>query len=331
MKAALILKKNELVVTDVPDLPSAHSNEDMVAINVSYVGICGSDLHYYYDGQVGAFELREPLIPGHEMSGYLDDGTPVTIHPATFGTCQPGLEDQPHIWPHGAYFGSASTWPHTQGAMVERILVRKDQVHVLPATLDIRRAALVEPLSVALHAITLAGNLNGKKVLVSGAGPIGQLAAAAALVKGAQQVWLSDIFDEPLERAHALGEITTVNVSTDQLPEEEFDIVLECAGVAAATTAALVAARRQATVVQVGMLPGQPVGINLAPLVAKELSLKGTFRFNDEINQSIQLLAEHELFDAVITHTFDLSEVHTAFATAKNAQLSGKVLVKVGR
>lgn len=123
MKVALIHGKDQLELAEVPTpKPSA----DEVLITVAYVGICGSDLHYYQDGAVGAFTVREPLIPGHEMSGTLADGTPVTIHPATFGTAQPGIEDAPHLWPGGAYLGSASTWPHSQGAMSEQLLVRKD-------------------------------------------------------------------------------------------------------------------------------------------------------------------------------------------------------------
>ena len=99
--------------------------EGQVRIRVTHVGICGSDLHYYYDGANGAFVVREPLSPGHEMSGVVDldpsgkleAGTPVTVHPATFGDPHEAFSDKPHLWPNGDYLGSASTWPHTQGAM----------------------------------------------------------------------------------------------------------------------------------------------------------------------------------------------------------------------
>ena len=79
----------------------------------------------------------------------LAPGTPVTIHPATFGTPEPGIEDRPHLWPNGAYLGSASTWPHTQGGMSEFLVVGKHMLRTLPATLPLRRAALAEPLAVA--------------------------------------------------------------------------------------------------------------------------------------------------------------------------------------
>ena len=322
MKAALIHGKDQLELAAVP---TPEPSADEVLITVAYVGVCGSDLHYYQDGAVGAFTVREPLIPGHEMSGTLADGTPVTIHPATFGTKQPGIEDAPHLWPGGAYLGSASTWPHTQGAMSQQLLVRKDQIRPLPEGLSLKRAALAEPLSVGLHAINIAGGVTGKDVLVTGAGPIGQLAAAGALAQGAATVTITDILPEPLTRAATIPGLRTAT----EIPEESMDVVLECSGAAPAVSAALAAARRKAVVVQVGMLPNQPVGINLAPLVAKELKLCGTFRFRDEVDQAIELLAAHDFFDAVITHVFDLEEVHTAFTTAADAQLSGKVLVQV--
>lgn len=90
-------------------------------VRIAWGGICGSDLHYYHDGANGAFVVREPLTPGHELSGTVDldpsgelkPGAPVTFHPATFGDCQPGLEGQPHLWPNGDYLGSASTTPLT--------------------------------------------------------------------------------------------------------------------------------------------------------------------------------------------------------------------------
>jgi L-idonate 5-dehydrogenase len=199
MKAIVIHRKLELVETELPT-PTPRAGE--VRLRMAYGGICGSDLHYYNDGAVGAFVIREPLIPGHELSGTVDldpsgdlaPGTPVTIHPATFGTSEPGIEHRPHLWPNGAYLGSASTWPHTQGGMSEFVVVGKHMIRTLPATLPLRRATLAEPLGVALHALRIAGDVKGRRVLVSGSGPIGLLTAAAALAEGAAEVVSADLF-----------------------------------------------------------------------------------------------------------------------------------------
>ncbi|UNX55121.1 zinc-binding dehydrogenase [Georgenia sp. TF02-10] len=306
-----------------------------VRLRLAYAGICGSDLHYYYEGANGEFVIREPLVPGHEVSGTVDrdpsgrlaPGTPVTVHPATVGEPRPGLEDHPHLWPGGAYLGSASTWPHSQGGMREYLLVDAGMVRPLPESLSLRAAALAEPLAVALHGIAVAGGVAGKTVLVSGSGPIGLLAAAGALAQGAAEVVASDVLPGPLARARQLGVSATVQVGAEELPAERFDVVLECSGAAPAVDAALAAVRRAGVVAQVGMLGAGPHPIALAPLVAKEIQLRGAFRFKDEIDDAIALLATAPAITTVITHVIPADDAATAFAVARDAERSGKVLI----
>lgn len=308
-----------------------------VRLRVEYVGICGSDLHYFYKGANGAFVVREPLIPGHELSGRVDKdpsgqlapGTPVTAHPVRFGPAQPGIEEHRHLWPGNSHLGSASTWPHTQGAMAQYLVVDFDMVHPLPLELPLQRAALSEPLAVVLHGIRLGGDITGAKVLVSGAGPIGLLAAAAARANGAAEVAVSDVLDGPLERARLVGADRTFKIGTDQLPESAFDIVLECSGVPSAVSAAGAAVRPAGRIVQIGMLPNAAVSVNLLPYIAKEVRWVGAFRFDDEIDEAIAILAQNPVFDAVITHVVPLATPEQAFALAKDSQASGKVLVSL--
>ena len=333
MKALYINSKLDLQLVE-KETPQPGAGE--VRVKISHVGVCGSDLHYYYEGANGAFVVKEPLMPGHELSGTIDNdpsgefaaGTPVTIHPATFGTSEPGIEDSPHLWPGGAYLGSASTWPHTQGGAAEFAIFRKDMVRVLPANLSLRDAALAEPLAVGLHAINIAGGVKGKKVFVSGAGPIGLLVVAAAKILGASEIVASDLLEGPLSRAKALGATGTITIGTDSLPENHFDLVFECSGVARAISGALLAVRRAGTVVQVGMLGAGNHEIAIAPLVAKEVQLRGTFRFKDEIDQAVALLAENNWINSAITHVFTADRAEEAFAMAKNSQESGKVLIE---
>ena len=310
---------------------------------MQFAGICGSDLHYYADGAAGIFAIREPLIPGHEVSGVVDldpsgayeVGTRVTVHPATWGSPQPDLTDeQRHIWPGGGYLGSASTWPHTHGGLAEHLVVRQDQVRRLPASLPVRRAALAEPLAVGLHSLAISGGIRGRRVLVSGSGPIGLLAAAAAAAQGAAEVVCADLLPGPLERARALGAaspvpIRTVQIGTEDLPDSYFDVTLECAGVPSALHGLLLATRRAGVVVQVGNLPNENRPVNLAPLVSKEIRLLGTFRFNTEIDDAIALLDKNPQIEQVITHVLPIEDVDEAFAIAADSEISGKVLVQV--
>ena len=333
MKALYINSKLDIQLVE-KDLPQPAINE--VRVKISHVGICGSDLHYYYEGANGAFVVKEPLMPGHELSGTIDDdpsgefskGTPITIHPATFGKSEPGIEDAPHLWPGGAYLGSASTWPHTQGGAAEFAIFRKDMVRILPAGLSLRDAALAEPLAVGLHAVNIAGGVKGKKVFVSGSGPIGLLVVAAAKILGASEIVASDLLEGPLARAKALGATGTITIGKDSLPENYFDVVFECSGVARAISGALTSVRRAGIVVQVGMLGAGNHEIAIAPLVAKEIQLRGTFRFKDEIDLAVKLLAENVWISSAITHTFAPDQAVEAFAMAKNSQESGKVLIE---
>ena len=340
MRAVQIHAKQDMRTEQVPT-PEPKPGE--VRVRVRYVGICGSDLHYYADGAAGVFTIREPLIPGHEVSGTVDHdpegalaaGTPVTIHPATWGTPQPELPaERRHLWPGGGYLGSASTWPHTHGGLAEYLVVRADQIRRLPDSLPLRRAALAEPLAVGLHALAVAGGVQGRRILVSGSGPIGLLTAAAAAAEGAAEVVCADLLPGPLERARALGAaspvpIRTVQIGVEQLPDSAFDVAFECAGVPSALHGLLLATRRAGTVVQVGNLPNETRPVNLAPLVSKEIRLLGTFRFNTEIDDAIALLDENPQIEQVITHVLRIEEAGEAFAIAADAEASGKVLVAV--
>ena len=161
-----------------------------VRVGVKAVGICGSDLHYYRHGRVGDFVIREPLTPGHEASGQvLEVGSAVTavkpgdrvaLDPArTCGVCRYCRQGDSNHCEAVFFFGSASRYPHMQGAMREQVVVQEKQCVPVPDSLSFELAAFGEPLAVALHAVRSAGTLLGKTVMVVGAGPIGALVLMA--------------------------------------------------------------------------------------------------------------------------------------------------------
>jgi L-idonate 5-dehydrogenase len=316
------------------ELPDLEPGPGQVRLRPSYVGICGSDLHYFADGAAGVFRIVEPLIPGHEMSGVVDldpagvlaPGTPVTVHPSTWG---PEADGPRPTWPGGTFLGSASTSPHTHGAMAQHLVVTSDQVRPLPEGLPLRRAVLVEPLAVGLHALAVAGGVEGRSVLVSGVGPIGLLAAAGAIAAGASEVWCADVQPGPLARARAIGATEVVDVARTALPGDRFDVVLECAGIPQTLNSLLAATRRGGTLVQVGNVPNEDRPVNLAPIVSKEIVLRGTFRYDAEIDDAIAMLASAPSMEQVITHERGLDDVAAAFAVAADSDASGKVLVRI--
>jgi len=304
-----------------------------------YGGICGSDLHYYREGRVGDFAILEPLVLGHEVVGVVEEdptdrfaaGTRATVHPATScGTCPECRSGRPNLCRVARYLGSAASMPHTQGAFAERVMVRPDQVRVLPDALPTLRGVLAEPLGVALHAIGRAGGVTGKRVLVSGAGPIGLLAAGAAVALGAESVTVADVLAEPLAIATAVGATATVHLREASPESAGYDVVIEAAGVPAALTAAVASTTRGGTIVQVGMLPAVPSPVALAALVSREIELRGAFRFDGEIDDAVALLADRPVFDAVITHVLALADFREAFDIAADSARSSKVVLQLG-
>jgi L-idonate 5-dehydrogenase len=334
MKALAIHGKEDIRWEDRSDPVPADGE---VRLRVGYVGICGSDLHYYFDGANGENVVREPFTPGHELSAVVDldpsgrypTGAPVTVHPARYGTPVPGLLDRPHLCPGGDYLGSAATFPHRQGGAAELVIVEDQMVRALPEGLPLQRAALAEPLAVALHAVGLAGDLTGRRVLVIGAGPIGLLVVAAALDGGATEIGVSDLRPEPLARAAALGATEPILVGRDSIADESFDVVFECSGVGVSLTQAIRAARRAGTVVQVGTLPNTEIAVNLAPMLGKELHLLGAFRFSTEIDDAIAMLATSDRLESVISHVIPAAEAVDAFTLARDASASAKVLLQL--
>ncbi len=335
MKALVVHGSGDL---RIDDLPWASPEAGQVLVRNTHGGICGSDLHYYRHGAVGSFALREPLVLGHEVvgrieldpSGTLPKTTPVAIHPASpCGHCPECVSDTRNVCRNARYFGSAASFPHTQGGFAEHIVVRQDQIRVLPSTLPLSRAVLAEPLAVGLHALNRAGGVGGAKVLVSGSGPIGILAAGAAKMAGADEVWTTDLLEQPLKIALDVGVDRTVRIGDGELPDQYFDVAIEASGASLALGSVLAAVRRRGVMVQLGMFPPGPRPAELSALVAKEIDLRGAFRFDSEFDESIALLARSEALDPVITHSFALSEAVAAMDIAANPASSSKVVLRL--
>jgi len=324
-------KKDGRIVNRAIPEPAA----DEIRVKVSHVGICGSDLHYFFEGANGSFAIKEPLVPGHEISGEIDQdpqsefksGTPVAIFPAQPGVSIQGLAERPHLWHGVRYMGSAATTPHTQGGMAEYIIVKRGMVRPLPKGVSLAAGALAEPLAVALHGVKIAGDLRDKKVLVSGSGPIGLLSIVAAKSAGAQLITATDLFDEALARAIDVGADKAVNVSSSSLSDNSFDVIFECSGSSRALNSAICAVQRGGVIVQVGMLGPGLHPIDIGAVVTKELRINGAFRFNDEMEDAIKLLQQAPDLAKCISHQFSIDNVLNAFEVANDAQVSAKVLV----
>ena len=339
MKAVVVHGAEDLRVDEVPE-PVPGPGE--VIVDVEWGGICGSDLSYWRHGSSGTAVLKDPLVLGHEIAGRIgrlgagvggvDVGRPVTVHPATLvgdGVMPERLAGRTNLYPQVRYFGSAAFHPHTDGGFVQRKAVRLDQLRFLPDGVDTRHGALAEPLAVAMHAVSRAGSLAGRDILVNGAGPIGTLVVAAAKHAGARTVIASDLNPAALALATAMGADATIDVSAEPLPAD-VELIFEASGATRALGGVLHAAARGGTVVQVGNLPGAPSPAALGDLVTREISWIGSYRFVDEISDAIAAMAAGLDVTPLMTHTFGIDEVTTAMQVAADpASGSGKVMLRI--
>jgi L-idonate 5-dehydrogenase len=317
-----------------------------VLIRVRAGGICGSDLHYYFDGRNGDFVIREPFVPGHEVSGEVAEvgpdvtrvrvGQRVAIHPGrNCGRCFACREGRGNLCRSVFFMGSASRFPHMQGSFADFVLVDECQCHPVSPDLPFTTAAFAEPLAVALHAVERAGPMLGRSVLITGAGPIGLLVLLAARRAGAETICITDILDGPLALAARIGADTAVNVSEgDNLLAEEMqrtagcEVAFEVSGSPAGLATCLSSVRPGATVVQVGTLPpGKfPVAGNL--IMAKEIDLRGAMRFDREFAHSVACL-DRGLIDVtpLLTACVPAEEASAAFGLARQRDKHSKVQI----
>jgi L-idonate 5-dehydrogenase len=307
-----------------------------VEVEMVVGGICGSDLHYFHQGGVGDFTIREPLVLGHEVAGGvarvgdgvtdLAPGVRVAIDPSVpCGACASCRSGARNLCTDVRFLGSAARMPHSQGGFRERLVVDRSQCVPLPEHLSFRNAVFAEPLAVALHAVERAGPLLTRDVLITGAGPIGLLILIVALRAGAGSVTITDIADAPLEVARRLGATAAVNVSEPaELPA--VDVAIEASAATPALDSCVRSVRPGGRVVLVGLFPpgDTPVAANHA--VTREVELHGSFRFTtDEFRAAVDALAAGLDVAPLLSLRVPFTEAPAAFAAASQRERALKV------
>ncbi len=341
MRAVVIHAAKDLRVEERP-LETAGPGEVEVAIQAG--GICGSDLHYYHHGGFGAVRLREPMILGHEVAGRvvavgegvdgLALGDRVAVSPSRpCGACRYCLEGLPNQCLDMRFYGSAMPFPHIQGAFRERLVARAAQCHKVADGVAIGEAALAEPFAVTLHAVARAGALLDRRVLVTGCGPIGALAIIAARAHGAREIVATDVSDAVLSFAARVGADRVINVATE--PEAlaaygadkgSFDVQFEASGNPAAIRSGLEVLRPRGVLVQLGL--GGDIAVPQTLVVAKEIEIRGAFRFHSEFALAVDLINRRRVdLSPLLTGTFALEDAVAAFETATDRGRSMKVQI----
>ena len=336
MLACRIHAKDDLRV-EPQQLPAVGAGEVLLKLGAG--GICGSDLHYYFEGRNGSFVVREPLIPGHEASAVVAAvgdgvtrvavGDKVAVSPShACGRCDYCRSGREHLCENMRFLGSASVFPHTQGMFREYFVMGERQCYPVAGDVSLGELAFAEPLAVALHAVNRGGDLLGKSVLVTGAGTIGCLTVLAARLAGAAHVSVSDILDRPLGQARAVGADATLHAARDAeaLRTPQFDVAYEVSGSFAALKTCVAAVKRGGVVVQVGTLPHEPLPFVVNDVMAKELDLRGAFRWGIEFDWAVRYLSSRRLdVRPLLSGQYPLAEAVAAFHAAADKNRSTKV------
>ena len=323
------------------ETPDEALGDDQVRIKMARGGICGSDMHYFNHGGFGSVKLREPMILGHEVSGHISEvginvsglkiGDLVAVSPSRpCASCNECLRGLPNQCLNMRFYGSAMPYPHIQGAFRESLIADASQC-VKADGLSPAEAAMAEPLAVCLHAIKQAGTMLGKRVLVTGCGPIGILIILAARRAGAAEIIATDITDTALERAKNAGADVTLNtlLTPDALTpytagKGSLEVGIECSGAEPALRAMIGALRPRATLVQLGL--SGDMTLPMMQITAKELSIKGSFRFHSEFAQAVAFMQKGLINVApLVTHSFPLAQFQDAFNTANDRTKAMKV------
>ena len=305
---------------------------NQVEISVAMGGICGTDLHYYKHGGFGQIKLREPMVLGHEVSGHISKlgskvtdltiGQLVSVSPSRpCNDCEFCLEGSQNHCLNMKFYGSAMPFPHIQGAFRETLIAEDYQC--IPADgLSAGEAAMAEPLAVCLHAINQAGNIFGKKVLITGSGPIGTLCVLSARRAGAEEIVVTDISDNALSFSNAVGADKIINTmkNYDELEQFQtgkgsFDVAIECSGSASGINDAIKSLKPKGTLVQLGL--GGDILMPLVAVTTKELNIKGSFRFHSEFELAVKMM-QKKLIDvnSLITHKIPFENAKQGFSVA---------------
>jgi L-idonate 5-dehydrogenase len=327
----------------IEDRPEEAVGPGEVGLRLATGGICGSDLHYFNHGGFGTVRLREPMILGHEVSAYVEEigegvtglskGQLVAVSPSRpCGNCRYCAEGLPNQCLNMRFYGSAMPFPHIQGAFRQRLVAKASQCAVADG-LSAGEAAMAEPLAVTLHATRRAGDLFGKRVLVTGCGPIGVLSILAARRAGAAEIVATDLSDFTLSIARQAGADRTINSGSEPdaltaygADKGYFDALYECSGAAVALAGGIGALRPRGIVLQLGL--GGDMTVPMQAITSKELDIRGSFRFHSEFPIGVELMRKG-LIDVkpLISQTLPLARSVEAFTLASDRSQAMKVQI----
>jgi L-iditol 2-dehydrogenase len=335
-RAAVLYGVRDLRVEPHP-LPEPGPRE--VLVEVRSVGICGSDVHYYEHGRIGDFVVRAPLVLGHEASGVvvstgsdarrLRAGQRVAMEPGVpCGECRECRAGAYNLCPDVRFFAT----PPVHGALARYVVIHEDFAHPLPDALSDDAGALIEPLSVGVWANRKAGTRLGSRVLVTGAGPIGVIAAQVARAAGASWVGVLEINPDRVRAAAGYGFDEVIATGGPQaLAAREPDVLIECTGAPLVVRAGILALRPRGAAVLVGLGPDPELAVPIVHIQTRELFVTGTFRYANTYPEAIALAATGRVrLDELVGARLPLDATEEALRMGRTDPAVLKTIVTLG-
>lgn len=343
MKVAIM---TDIQKMDFEERPIPQPKDDEVLVKLDYVGICGSDLHYYETGAIGDYVVKPPFVLGHEPGGvvvevgrevkHLQVGDRVALEPGkTCGQCEFCKEGKYNLCPDVVFFAT----PPVDGVFQEYVAHEANLCFKLPDNVSTLEGALIEPLAVGFHAAIQGDAHLGQKAVVMGAGCIGLVSMMALKARGVSEVYVVDVMDKRLEKAMELGATGVINGMKEDVVEKVkeltggrgTDLVIETAGAEVTSRQAILMARKGSTIVFVGYSRTGEVTLPMSIALDKELTFKTVFRYRHIYPMAIQAVADGKInLKGIVTDEFPLSQVDKAMEfSMKNKADIVKAVIKI--
>ncbi len=344
MKVAVMLGIGKMGFEERP-IPQTRPNE--VLVKLEYVGICGSDIHYYETGRIGNYIVEPPFVLGHESSGtvvevgcdvkHLKVGDKVALEPGkTCGHCRFCREGKYNLCPNVVFFAT----PPVDGVFAEYVAHEADLCFKLPENMDTLEGALIEPLAVGFHAANQGKAHAGQTAVVFGAGCIGLVSLMALKAEGVSTVYVVDVMEKRLKKALEVGATAVINSGEVDLIEEinkltageGVNLVIDTVGMEAATRQAIEIAKKGSTIVLVGYSKSGEMTLPVSLAIDKELAFKSVFRYRHIYPMAIEAVASGKInLKGIVTNIFEFDDIqHAMDMSVSDKSNMVKSAIKIG-
>lgn len=343
MKVAVMkdVRKLDFVEREIPKI-----KKNEVLVKLEYVGVCGSDLHFYEQGCIGNIKVEPPFVLGHEPGGVvvevgeevqeLSVGDRVALEPGkTCGHCEFCKTGRYNLCPNVEFFAT----PPYDGVFQEYVAHDASLCFKIPDHVSTLEGALIEPLAVGFHAAFQGEAHAGQTVVVMGAGCIGLVTLMALKSVGVSKVYVVDIMDKRLEKAKELGASEIINGKNKDAVEEVLrltegkgcDLVIETAGTEITTHQAIHMTKRGSNIVLVGYSKTGEMTLPMSLVLDKELTFKTVFRYRHRYPLAIEAVAEGKVnLKGIVSNEYKLNDIQEAMDNCvENKEDIVKAVIKI--